>query len=87
MIDVIFDKDIVFDDLVTSLSERQYVCGLVQQDDFSEIIHPHTARIEDKNILRLDFDFKMNTFKQSGKCYKLDCSTKNTKGEEYIRPM
>jgi hypothetical protein len=46
VIDVDLDREYELDDLVSSLSDRRYVCSLVNTYDASNVIHPVTAQKE-----------------------------------------
>lgn len=81
MIDVHFDKQIVFDDLVESLPQRLYICELVNTEVPTDKIHPKSARVEAHSVLRLDFNFKAASIPDAHRCYKLECSTKELNGD------
>lgn len=87
VIEVMFDREIVLDDLVDGLAQRFYLCTLVNTADPQDRIHPRSVRTEAKTSLRLDFDFSKALIPASNRCYKLECSSKTTKGVEMIRPM
>lgn len=87
VIEVLFDREVVLDDLVDGLPERLYVCTLVNTADSKDRIHPRSVRTDAASSLRLDFDFSKAAIPASNRCYKLQCSTKDTKGTEVIRPM
>ena len=46
IIDVDFDREFEFDDLVSSLADRRYVCSLFNKIDKKNIIHPVSATKE-----------------------------------------
>lgn len=87
VVEVLFDKPLALDDLVESHEERFYVCSLVNIEDANVVIHPKGVRIERGSTLRLDFDFAHTEIPAAHRCYKLACSTQESKGEESIQPM
>jgi hypothetical protein len=87
VIEVMFDRNVVLDDLVDGLPSRFYVCQLVNTGDSKDRIHPHSVRTDAGSSLRLDFDFAQAIIPPNNRCYKLQCTTKDTKGTEVIRPM
>lgn len=87
VIDVHFDRRVVLDDLVQSRAERLYICQLYNTALAADKIHPQSVRVESGNVLRLDFNFAAAKIPDQARCYKLQCSTQETKGEESIRPM
>jgi len=86
VIDIDFDREYELDDLVSSLSDRRYVCSLVNTHDASNVIHPVTAQKEAERTLRLQFNFATGVkIPQGHRCYSLRCSTLKSKGAEHIR--
>jgi len=75
VIEVVFDREVVLDDLVDGLPSRFYVCQLVNTADPKDRIHPRSVRTDAGTSLRLDFDFALATIPANNRCYKLQCST------------
>lgn len=85
MIDVHFDRRVVLDDLIENMVQRLYVCSLQNLEKSTDVIHPRSVRIENERIMRLDFNFESATIPDRSRCYKLVCTTKETKQEEVIK--
>ena len=85
IIDVDFDREFEFDDIVSSLADRRYICSLHNKNNPAGIIHPVTASKEEGSTLRLHFDFKNEQHFEAGSCFNLKCSTLKSKNAEMIR--
>jgi hypothetical protein len=86
IINVDFDREFEYDDLVSSLADRRYICSLYNKNDASNVIHPTSSTKDEGHILRLAFNFSHESnVPTHGGCYNLKCSTKKAKGTEYIR--
>lgn len=71
MIEVLFDREIILDDMIDGVAQRFYLCTLVNTADPKDRIHAHSVRTEARTSLRLDFDFSKAVIPASNRCYKL----------------
>jgi hypothetical protein len=86
IIDIDFDREFEFDDIVSSLADRRYICSLYSKNDHNNVIHPISATRDEGHSLRLAFNFTHEGHvPTNGGCYNLKCSTKKAKGMELIR--
>jgi len=86
-IEVDFDRDFALDDFVNSLADRFYVCSLFNQIEMENVIRPKVVRQIDGSTLMLSFDFHGASIPEKNRCYHIQCTTKQTKGVEFIKPV